>query len=761
MKPATAVTTLLLLLLIAFLAFETSMPRYQSDSDLPQEAFATDRAMEHVRKIAQKPHAVGFPAHSEVRRYIVGALEELGLETELQRGYTAGDWGNLSEAVNILARIPGSRQGKALLLLSHYDSSPHSSYGASDAGSGVATILEGVRAYLASGERPENDIIILITDAEELGLNGADLFVNNHPWVRDVGLVLNFEARGSGGPGIMLIETNRGNARLIEEFAEAAPEFPVANSLAYSIYKMLPNDTDLTVFREDADIEGFNFAFIDDHYDYHTAMDIPERLDRRTLAHQGSYLVSLLWHFDGADLTALKSLDDHVYFNLPFFGLMHYHYDWIWPMWGLFALLFLWVLIAGLRRRSLSWKGIGLGFVPMFLLLGLSGLAGYAAWPLLQGLYPSYADILHGYPYNGAMYIAAWTALTLGLGFWAYSLFTKLKPANALVAPMLLWFVLCALLNTWLSGAAFFLIPGLALLAALLMSTRQEEPNPYILTLLGIPVLWVFAPLVKLFPVGLGLKMMLAATLMTALIFLLLLGILHRYPRKRRIGGLGILLFLLLMGGAHLYSGFSGERPKPTSLLYVWDADTDTAFWATYEKQPSDWTKGYLGTEPRSPEEAGLKVLSSKYSTGFSFVSEAPSKGIPAPGIRVERDTVMEGIRNLSIRVIPKRPVNRLEVFTNPIALRQASVNGIALSDYYLKNRRRGKLITHYISRDASTFIELSYPAGETLDLTFYEASNDLLSNPHFSIPPRNPALIPMPFVLNDAVLTINRLRFE
>src|SRR5690606_24910060 len=104
---------------------------------------------------------------------------------------------------------------KALLLLAHYDSNPHSSLGASDDGSGVATILEGVRAFLSQGKVPKNDIIILFSDAEELGLNGADLFVNKHPWAKDVGLALNFEARGSGGPSYMLIETNGGNANLI------------------------------------------------------------------------------------------------------------------------------------------------------------------------------------------------------------------------------------------------------------------------------------------------------------------------------------------------------------------------------------------------------------------------------------------------------------------------------------------------------------------------------------------------------------------
>ena len=79
--------------------------------------------------------------------------------------------------------------------------------------------------------------------------------------------MLNFEARGSGGPSYMLIETNGGNANMMKEFVAANPKYPVANSLAYSIYKELPNDTDLTIFRRDGNIDGFNFAFIDDHYE--------------------------------------------------------------------------------------------------------------------------------------------------------------------------------------------------------------------------------------------------------------------------------------------------------------------------------------------------------------------------------------------------------------------------------------------------------------------------------------------------------------
>ena len=78
-----------------------------------------------------------------------------------------------------------------------------------------------------------------------------------------------------------------------------------------------------------------------------------------------------------------------------------------------------------------------------------------------------------------------------------------------------------------------------------------------------------------------------------------------------------------------------------------------------------------------------------------------------------------------------------------------------------MQNSRRGKLITHYISNNEYTDLELSIPKDSILELTFYEASNDLLHNSNFTIPQRPEDNIPMPFVLNDAILVTKTIRFE
>ncbi len=751
--------TLPLLVLAVYWSFHSLMPSV-SDRDIERTyGFSTDRALEHVKEISRKPHAVGFPAHSEVRDYVVQALEAMGLEVSLQQGYTAGDWGNFSKATNIVSRIEGSGEGKALLLLSHYDSNPHSSLGASDAGSGVATILEGIRAFLSKNKKPKNDIIILISDAEELGLNGADLFANRHPWTSEVGLILNFEARGSGGPSYMFMETNRGNEKLIESFISADPKYPVSNSLAYSIYKLLPNDTDLTVFREDRDIEGFNFAFIDDHFDYHSVRDSYERLDRNSLTHQGSYLMPLLHYLSEADLGQMKSLNDHVYFNIPVFKMVSYPFDWIWPMWYL-ALAFLGgLLVFGFRNQTLKIKGVFLGFVPLLITLLINGVIGYFAWAVITTAYPGYKDILHGFPYNGHAYILALAFLSLSVCFWIYRSFRSTSLPELLIGPLFIWLAICWGVGEYLPGASFFIIPVFALLASLLLLLYQKEPDPLLLLFLGLPAVFIFAPFTSMFPVALGLKMAITTTLITTLCFALLLPLVAQYKRKRTLGTLAFAGFLISLFTAHLQSGFTRDRAKPTSLVYLLNTDDKQSMWATYEKEISDWTRGIMGDDIREQGPGENNVPGSKYNTRYTFWARTGAKQIPGPVVTIEKDTTLGDTRFLEVGIFPQRPVNRLEVFTGDTPILKASVNGVELSPYYLKERRNNRLFTHYISDNDSTYLEVSLPRGKELNLTLYEASNDLLKNPSFDIPPRPEENIPMPFVLNDAVITVKSIR--
>jgi len=208
------------------------------------------------------PHPTGSPANAAARDYIVSAFHELGIDAQVQEGVGIFHHGRSAQAAivrNVVARLPGLQGSPAVLLVGHHDSVP-AAPGAADDGHSVGVLLETLRA-LRSGPRLRNDVIFLLTDGEEVGLLGADAFVREHPWAKDVGVVLNFEARGTSGPGHMF-ETSEGNGWLIRQFAQSAP-YPRTDSLSYEVYRRLPNDTDLTVFKKRG-YSGLNFAFIDD-----------------------------------------------------------------------------------------------------------------------------------------------------------------------------------------------------------------------------------------------------------------------------------------------------------------------------------------------------------------------------------------------------------------------------------------------------------------------------------------------------------------
>ena len=425
-KNYTSILSFIFILGILYWVFYSMMPQTISDNEALSE-FSTNRALKIVKTISEKPHFVTSQNHDEITTYLVSELEKLGLETSFQEGFALSDWGNLTKPKNIIAKIKGSNSEKALLLLAHYDSAPHSySHGASDDGTGIATILEGIRAFLNNKTPHKNDIIILFSDAEELGLNGAALFVTQNKLVKNIGLVLNFEARGTAGPSYMLMEVNSGNAELVDGFTKANPKFPVSNSLMYSIYKMLPNDTDLTVFREQGKIQGFNFAFIDDHFNYHTSQDDFAHLNQTTLQHQGTYLMPLLNYFSNADLKNLNSTQDFVYFNTPFY-FVSYPFSWVLPMWIGALILFLILVFIGIGKRILDFLEIAKGFIAIVTSLLFSGVITFLGWKMLLAIYPQYNDILQGFTYNGHDYIAAFVFLSLSICFFIYQKFTDKK----------------------------------------------------------------------------------------------------------------------------------------------------------------------------------------------------------------------------------------------------------------------------------------------------------------------------------------------
>ncbi|SDG39269.1 M20/M25/M40 family metallo-hydrolase [Psychroflexus sediminis] len=740
-------------------------------TDLSTQAtdFSTLRAYEHVKEIGDKPHYIGSEAHNKKRNYIVDQLQNMNLEVQTQQGFVLTKEGVLTIPENIITRLPATNpqaNSKALLLLSHYDSAVHSSHGAADAASGVATILEAVRAFKASDPSFQNDIIIVFTDGEEVGLTGAELFAKEHPWIEEVGLVLNFESRGSGGPSNMIVETNYGNSNLIALFGKAQVEHPLANSLMYSVYKLLPNDTDSTVFRKIADVPSFFFAFIDDHYDYHTALDVPERLDKRSLAHQGDYLMATLKQFSSVDLSDLTSEQDDVYFAVTGLGLFHYPFSWVWVIYAAVFILFLALLFFGFKINSLNRREVFLGFVPWFLSLITAGLLTYFGWQGILILYPEYDSILQGFTYNGHDYIVFFVAITLFITFAIYQFYDdRLNPKNMIVAPLLTWFILVFLINIFLKGAAFFIIPLVFILFAFFLMIRFQIPSYLFLLILILPSLSIMAPFVQFFPVGLGLKMSVISAVFTVLLFGSLIPVFGYFSIKKGVATMALLLGIGFFIKAHLGAEFTQERPQPNSLVYTVNKESNTASWNTYDELLDSWTSPYFETYEDLTSSAEHQ---SKYNTAYTKASSAPL--IDVSGSDIQIDTLVASQPNFKkfrVTFNYSRDVNRIVVSETSVTnFKSFKVNG-EVADFYTgeadayhvhQNRFHPNLIDYYVVNQEPLYFEFEVYEDEALEFVINEISFDLLSHPDLPVKSRPNTKIPKPFVVNDAIITKQKL---
>jgi len=546
---------LLSLILGIYAAVDGLKPPPALPDTAPPSEFSAGRAMRYVERLAAKPHPMASAAHDEVLKEVVGLWETLGFEPEVQTAVLVdGNMGAAARVANVLARLKGTGAGKAVMLVAHYDSVP-SSPGAADDASGVAVLLETARA-LKTGPVPGHDIIFLVTDGEEVGLLGARAFVKEHPWAPDVGLVVNFEARGTSGPSVMF-ETGPGNGPLIRAFAAAAPR-PQATSFAVSIYRRMPNGTDLSVFL-DAGMQGLNFAFIEEPRDYHTPQDTPAHLDPRSLQHHGSSALALARYF-GRTGVPEKGRTDAVYFNAVGPGLVVYSPGTAWLA-AIFAVLFLAAAgVVGFRKRLLAPRKLPGSILFLMLVLVLC--------PVVAVLFAKLAGLAHGRwlpagePGSNPCYFAALLLLISSVFLILYGLFRRKSSwRNIAFAATFLGILLTIWATAALPGASYIIglpaLLGAAALLAIFLTGKTGIDTPVgtaAAALCAFATTVVFTPIIYFLFVALGLSPMGGA----GLAVFMTLALLSLVPAVESIGRRGTAAWALLAILAFVGFGAAG-----------------------------------------------------------------------------------------------------------------------------------------------------------------------------------------------------------
>jgi len=238
----------------------------------------------------QRPHPADSEANDAVRDRLIAELKTMGLTPIVRDQRACNDFQKArlvacARVRNVLALL-GPPSGRAVLLNAHYDSVPVGP-GAGDDGVGVATLLEV--AENLRHRQLRRPVILLFNEGEELGLVGARAFVTD-PLSRNVDSLLNFEARGVTGP-VTMFETSQPNGPAVAAFASAVQR-PFASSLMTDVYRLMPNDTDVTTFRDRGWLT-LNFAMTGNETRYHSPGDDLAALDVRSLQHMGDQALAL------------------------------------------------------------------------------------------------------------------------------------------------------------------------------------------------------------------------------------------------------------------------------------------------------------------------------------------------------------------------------------------------------------------------------------------------------------------------------------
>jgi Peptidase family M28 len=492
---------------ISWFAINAQKPPTALPVDAPNDVFAAARAQKHVEEIARAPHPMGSDEAQRVRELLVQKLEQLGLAPEIQ-GPKKAD----SSARNVVARLKG--QGpvgkKALMLCAHYDSVADSP-GASDDASGAAVVLETLRA-LKAGPLLERDVVVLFDDGEENGFHGSRLFVTEHRWAKEIGVVLNFDARGNSGPSIMF-ETSDGNGWLVNQFAQAAPH-PLATSLSMDIYKIMPNNTDMTVFKE-AGMGGLNFAFSAGIAYYHTPEDTPTNLDSHTLQHQGENALAMTHWLGRLDLDNPKR-DDVIYTSILSRVVVTYAKVWVLPLaltaTGLFLIVVSISVRTGLIRLADLAAAASMLFAAIWLSLLAVGILFFIGifWSVLRDIFTTSAAIPWQKYDVAIMTVCALLTTTVTLALERSS--GDHRPLIALCLGALFWWLVLSLATAlWLPGASYlFVWPTLAGLLGLFIKVQLQPESvlAWVVTLFcSIPPFLLLPPLIRTTFDGLSLGM--------------------------------------------------------------------------------------------------------------------------------------------------------------------------------------------------------------------------------------------------------------
>jgi hypothetical protein len=699
------------------------MPPAPVAATAPATEFSAERALGHVREIAQRPHPAGSADNARVREYLLAQLRTLGLDPQVQEATGVGTrYPEAGRVRNVLARLPGRVPGgAAVVLMAHYDGVAGGPAAGDDA-AGTAAVLETIRA-LRAGPPLTHDVIIAITDGEEAGLLGAAAFVREHPWAKDVGVTLNFEARGTRGRSYMF-ETGPGNldaVRVLRSVRDLS-----ATSLSVTVYRTLPNDTDLSEMAV-LGKPALNFAFADGVERYHTAHDDVAHLDPGSVQHHGTQMLTLARAFGDGPLPR-PTTGDAVFFDFPFVGLVVYPETWALPI-TIAAVVLVVAAWLRLRRRGGSWgRDVALGALGTVV-----ATAGAACVAIVVGNLIARAHLSMGWggaPEFRGVYGSALVMFALAVALACWSLVRRWASTDgAHVGALVVWALITVVVTVRLPGVSFMLawpliVGAVAALvsgptervggAGLTSPTAKATATLWVATAVATSVIVPIVYAVSAVMLGIVGPGGMAAGTLTALLAWLLAPQLEAIGGGRRWITTGVAfaaaVLLLAVGMATVRS--SPEHPTPSQIVYALDADSSDAWLAARGPNASQLNvlKGSGAAPPAWLSRAFGSGRSVRYGLAPRVLTESPVATVLA-------DSTIANERRVVLRIRPPSGTETISLRANETRVLRAAIDGRPIDTGRYRGGVRSWRLDYTAPPDTGITLALTVPAGSAVSL--------------------------------------------
>jgi Peptidase family M28 len=710
-----------LALLVAGVVLVVSLFTIRPPAPVPASAPATQFSGERARAVQFDltgdgiPHPIGSHQNDVVRQRIMDRFKQLGYDPQVQTAFDCDEFGTCGTVKNVLARLDGTESGPAVLVAAHYDSVP-AGPGASDDGSGAATVLEIARALKAMPP-PRHPVILMIDDGEEAGLLGARAFVDYNSWAKDVRAAVNIDTRGSSGPSLMF-ETGSANAWAVRLYAQHALR-PATNSILYTVYKTMPNDTDFTVFKA-AGYQGLNFAYVNGVAHYHTPLDNMQNASPASLQHQGDNALPAVVALANSPQLDDPASTEAVYSDIFGHWVARWPANRTWPAAAIILLLIAGQILWLMRQKRLTpgqllWGGIA--WLAAMVATGVLALVIVRVLQFIGALPVNW--VAHSLPIRAAMWsLAVMTVVIHAVSFAGRAKFWGLWAGTWSAVAVLA--LACAVL---VPGFSFIFVvsAAVAALSALPFTLREEKGRAGAL----IPVLF---PLLATTTAGFGVALMLYDGLgvpslpVTAVVVAALLAPLlplgadlanSTLMPRLSIPGLPIIATIALCFLAAVTPAYSAKSPERLNFQYWLDGDAGRAQWLAVPDS------GSLPAQVRKAAKFQSDGKPFPWSRTRTFAARAPRLNLASPIFTIQQTSVTGGEHGYRMTLLSERGAPEASVLFPPgSGIASVTMDGVPIASETEPRPGGRPSLSAYLNGWTAYTCDTMPPNGVTLSFT-------------------------------------------